>query len=82
VCGAVSGVIVTSRTASLRQLVPFSSELLLGMAIFLILPEALSTARTAVVLALCAVGCAILGLLEATVHTVGERISLPDYFAS
>jgi zinc transporter ZupT len=69
--GAVSGVIVTSRTASLRQLVPFSSGLLLGMAVFLILPEALSSARTPMVLALCAAGCALFGLLEATVHTAG-----------
>src|SRR5438552_6234578 len=75
VCGAVSGVIVTSRTASLRQLVPFSSGLLLGMAIFLILPEALSSARTPVVLTLCAGGCAIFGLIEATVHNVGVRVA-------
>jgi zinc transporter ZupT len=75
VCGAVSGVIITSRAASLGHLVPFSSGLLLGMAIFLIVPEALTNAGTPVVLALCAGGCAIFGLLEATVHTVSEKVS-------
>jgi zinc transporter ZupT len=83
VCGAVSGVIVTSRTVSLRQLVPFSSGLLLGMAVFLIIPEALSSARSTVVLALCAAGCALFGLFETTIHNVSDGVSglVPLIFA-
>jgi zinc transporter ZupT len=72
VCGAVSGVILTSRATPLGQLLPFSSGLLLGMALFLLLPEALSNSKPAVVLGFCAAGCFMFGLVEAALHSMHE----------
>jgi len=68
ICGAVAGVALTSRAAFLSELVPFVSGLMLGMALFLLLPEALSSTETLTALGLCAGGCLLFGLMEATLH--------------
>lgn len=65
--GACAGVL-TSGAGSFRHLVPFSSGLLLGMAMFLLLPEAFATSRPLLVLALCAFGCAVFALIEGILH--------------
>src|SRR3954453_13091734 len=68
VTGAGVGVL-TSGAGSFRNLVPFSSGLLLGHGLFLLLPEAFATSRPFLVFALCAFGCAVFALIEGLLHS-------------
>jgi zinc transporter ZupT len=68
IVGAVAGVL-TSGARSFRHLVPFSSGLLIGMASFVLLPEAVATSRPLLVLTLCAFGCGVFALLEGILHS-------------
>jgi len=69
IAGAVAGVL-TSASASFRQLVPFSSGLLFGMALFLILPEAFQAGERMLVAGFCILGCFLFGLMETALHSV------------
>jgi zinc transporter ZupT len=67
VLGAAVGV-MASGTRSFRRLAPFSAGLLMGMAVFLLLPEALAGGHPTLILALCAVGCAVFAGIETILH--------------
>lgn len=72
IAGAAAGVLVVSRTTSLRRLVPFSSGLLAGMAALLILPEALEGVSGWIAALLCLAGWGVFAGIESTVHRLSE----------
>ena len=72
--GAAMGVLATKRAARIKELMPLSAGLLLGMAVFLILPEALTSGRWPAILGFSVAGCAVFAVAEHYLgHAHGER---------
>jgi zinc and cadmium transporter len=62
--GATIGVRAAREAERVRKLVPFSAGLLLGMAFFVIFPEALASGRWPVIFGWSAFGCGLFALVE------------------
>ena len=67
--GAATGVLAAKRAARIKALMPLSAGLLLGMAVFLIFPEALISGRWPAVLGFSVAGCAVFAIVE---HYLGH----------
>jgi len=80
--GAATGVLTAKRAARIKALMPLSAGLLLGMAVFLILPEALNSGRWPAVIGFSITGCAVFAVVEhylGHAHTEHEESSLSGY---
>ena len=72
--GGVMGVLAAKRAARIKALMPLSAGLLLGMAVFLIFPEALISGRWPAIVGFALTGCAVFAVVEHyLVHAHGEH---------
>jgi zinc transporter ZupT len=62
--GAAMGVLAAEHAAKIKQLMPFSAGLLLGIAVFLIFPEALGSGRWPVIIGFSVAGCVVIAVAE------------------
>jgi len=68
--GAGLGALLFGRALPVRHMLPFGSGLLVGMAMFLVLPEAMADSPAGVVALLCALGWLLFYVVESVLHRV------------